>query len=170
MRRALLALAALLTWPHAAPAQPEREQSLREHLQRSFAEVRTDWPDAGYVAAFADLDGDGSAEAIVSLQAGYFCGSGGCALYIYTPAGDSWREVAELTIANAPVRLLATRSHGWRDLGVHVRGGGTEIPYEARIRFDGRTYASNPSLTPRVRGRARGRVLIADEAEARPLF
>ena len=99
-----------------------------------------------------------------------FCGSGGCALYIYTPAGASWRQVAELTIVNAPVRLLNTRSHGWRDLAVHVRGGGIEVPYEARIRFDGRTYASNPSMAPRIRGRASGRVLIGGDAASRPLF
>jgi hypothetical protein len=139
-------------------------------LQTSFAEARAEWPDTSYVAAFADLNGDGRAEALVSLHSGLFCGSGGCALYIYTPEGASWREVAELTIVNAPVRLLSTRSRGWRDLAVHVRGGGIEIPREARIRFDGTTYASNPSLAPRIRGRAPGRVLIGEGSESRRLF
>jgi hypothetical protein len=107
---------------------------------------------------------------LVSLQSGLFCGSGGCALYIYTPAGATWRQVAELTIVNAPVRLLGTRSHGWRDLAVHVRGGGIQIPYEARIRFDGRTYAANPSMAPRLRGRPPGRVLIGEAQTSRRLF
>ncbi|HKR23938.1 MAG TPA: hypothetical protein VJS15_01660, partial [Allosphingosinicella sp.] len=119
---------------------------------------------------FADLNGDGRDEALVSLRSGLFCGSGGCALYVYTPAGAAWREVAELTIVNAPVRLLDTRSSGWRDLGVHVRGGGMDLPHEARMRFDGRTYASNPSMAPRIRGRVPGRVLIGEDAESRRLF
>jgi hypothetical protein len=168
MRAAAAIVALFACWP--AAAQPPRERSLHAFLQTTFADARREWADTAYVSGFADLNGDGRDEALVSLHSGLFCGSGGCALYIYTPAGASWREVAELTIVNAPVRLLDTRTRGWRDLAVHVRGGGMEIPHEARIRFDGRTYASNPSLSPRLRGRAPGRVLIADDAPARPLF
>jgi hypothetical protein len=160
----------LLVWPAAAPALPSRDEALRAFLQTTFAEARENYGDTRYVSAFADLDGDGRDEALVSLQSGLFCGSGGCALYIYTPVGASWREVAELTIVNAPVRLLTTRSRGWRDLAVHVRGGGMDMPYEARIRFDGRTYASNPSMAPRLRRGTPGRVLIGDASESRRLF
>lgn len=169
MRRALLLLAAFLASPVTASAQPPGAESLRAFLQSTFADTRAEWADTSYVSAFADLNGDGRDEALVSLYSGLFCGSGGCALYIYTPAGGSWREVAEITIVNAPVRLLASSHRGWRDLAVHVRGGGA-LPRDARLTFDGRTYASNPSLAPRIRGRASGRVLISDDAEARPLF
>ena len=170
MRRALLFAAAALLLPTGAGAQPSREESLRSVLQAAFAEARENWAETRYVSAFADLNGDGRDEALVSLHSGLFCGSGGCALYIYTPVGSSWREVAELTIVNAPVRLLNTRSRGWRDLAVHVRGGGMDLPREALIRFDGRTYASNPSLAPRLRRGAPGRVLIDDSGEDRQLF
>jgi hypothetical protein len=170
VRLALLLLVTFLVSPATASAPPSAAESLRAFLQSSFADARAEWPETSYVSAFADLDGDGRNEALVSLYSGLFCGSGGCALYIYTPAGASWREVAELTIVNAPVRLLSSRSRGWRDLAVSVRGGGIEIPHEARIRFDGRTYASNPSMAPRIRGRAPGRVLIDDAGESRPLF
>jgi hypothetical protein len=162
-------LALLLVPPAAASAQPSPAESLRAFLQSTFADARAEWPDTSYVSAFADLNGDGRDEALVSLYSGLFCGSGGCALYIYTPAGRSWREVAEITIVNAPVRLLASSHRSWRDLAVHVRGGGA-LPSDARLTFDGRTYASNPSMAPRIRGRAPGRVLIADDAESRPLF
>src|SRR3954466_14794480 len=131
MKRLFLALALTLA---ASPlvAQPQTaERSLHDFLRTTFAEARRGYPDSTYVAAFADLNGDGRDEALVSLYSGMFCGSGGCALYIYTPAGASWREVAEITIVNAPVRLLATRHRGWRDLAVHVSGGGT-LPSDAR--------------------------------------
>jgi hypothetical protein len=170
LRGALLLLAAWLLLPGSAAAQSGRDDALRSFLQTTFADARAEWPGTSYVSAFADLNGDGRDEALVSLYSGLFCGSGGCALYIYTPAGGSWRELAELTIVNAPVRLLATRSRGWRDLAVQVRGGGMERPFEARIRFDGRGYAANPSLAPRIRGRAPGRVLIAGDSPSRPLF
>jgi hypothetical protein len=170
MRRAALLLAPLLAWPAAAPAQASRDAALRTFLQTSFAEAREDYGDTSYITAFADLNGDGRDEALVSLQSGMFCGSGGCALYIYTPAGASWREVAELTIVNAPVRLLGTRSRGWRDLAVSVRGGGIDVPYEARVRFEGRTYASNPSMAPRLRRGEPGRVLIGEAQASHRLF
>ena len=170
MKRVLfILLVTLLASPLAAQESPAA-RSLHAFLRTTFADARQDYPETTYVAAFADLNGDGREEALVSLYSGMFCGSGGCALYIYTPAGSSWREVAELTIVNAPVRLLATRTHGWRDLAVMVRGGGFELPGEARIRFDGRTYASNPSLAPALRRGTSGRVLIRDEDRGRPLF
>jgi putative lipoprotein len=167
VRRAAAIVALLACSP--AIGQPSRDQSLHAFLRTTFADARAEWAGTIYVSAFADLNGDGRDEALVSLYSGLFCGSGGCALYIYTPARGSWREVAEITIVNAPVRLLATRHRGWRDLAVHVRGGGA-LPSDARLTFDGRTYASNPSMAPRLRGRAQGRVLIADDAEGRPLF
>ena len=174
MKRVLLAFAlSLLASPPLAARQPlpppSPGESLHAFLQTTFADGRREWPDTAYVSAFADLNGDGRDEALVSLHSGLFCGSGGCALYIYTPAGASWREVAELTIVNAPVRLLNTRSRGWRDLAVAVRGGGI-LPREARIAYNGRTYASNPSLAPRVPRGAPGRVLIPDGDRGRPLF
>jgi hypothetical protein len=166
---AALLLAASLLLPASAGAQISRDDGLRAFLRTTFADARAEWADTTYVSAFADLNGDGRDEALVSLYSGLFCGSGGCALYIYTPAGGSWREVAEITIVNAPVRLLASRHRDWRDLAVHVSGGGA-LPSDARLTFDGRTYASNPSMAPRLRGRVAGRVLISDDAEGRPLF
>jgi putative lipoprotein len=167
VRRAAAIVALLACSP--ALGQPSRDQSLHAFLQTTFADARAEWADTTYVSAFADLNGDGRDEALVSLYSGLFCGSGRCALYIYTPAGASWRELAEITIVNAPVRLLASRHRGWRDLAVHVRGGGA-LPSDARLTFDGRSYASNPSMAPRLRGRVPGRVLISDNAEGRPLF
>jgi len=165
----LLALALTAT---AAPltAQPNRDAALRTFLQTRFAEARRDYGDSTYVVAFADLNGDGREEALVLLQSGYFCGSGGCSLYIYGPAGRHWRTITELTVSHPPVRLLNTRSHGWRDLSVRVRGGGFSRPYDARVRFDGRAYATNPSMAPRVRGRTPGRVLIGPGTTSQRLF
>jgi putative lipoprotein len=73
-------------------------------------------------------------------------------------------------VTSAPVRLLATRSRGWRDVAVRVAGGG--IPArEVILRFNGRGYPGNPSLVAASRGRAApGRVLISDTDEGRPLY
>ena len=129
-------------------------------------------PDLRYEAAFVDLNADGKDEAVVYLTGEGVCGSGGCELSIYSPQGASWREVTSLSITRPPIRVLDTRSHGWSDLGVWVAGGGIIPGYEARLRFDGGSYPTNPSVPPAERTTERngGRVLLDREAKARPLY
>jgi putative lipoprotein len=168
-RFGLLALAAILAATPAA-AQTGTDQSLHTYLQRQFSDGATDDPDGRYAAARADLNGDGRDEALVLMLGRRWCGTGGCTMLILTPAGNGWRTVTRTTVTSAPVRLLATRSRGWRDVAVRVAGGG--IPArEVILRFNGRGYPGNPSLVAASRGRAApGRVLISDTDEGRPLY
>lgn len=164
MRTRLLALAALLL-PAAAAAQPSRDESLRAFLAAQHAALRADHPETAYRVAFADLTGDGQTEALVWYSAAPFCGSGGCEMSIYIFEAGAWRKVDELTIAAAPVRMLANRSQGWRDLVVVVRDGGMGRPYAVRARFVGGTYGIT-----RVRGRITGRILLNNDTPSQPLF
>lgn len=169
MKRAAALLAcAFLPGQAGAQAQPQPEASLRSYLQRQLGE---DGRDARYASAFADLNGDRRPEAIVYLMSGTLCGTGGCVLLVLTPHEQSWRQVGHLTVVNPPVRLLATQSHGWRDLGVHVAGGGARAR-DVRVTFSGRAYASNPSVLPthRVGRPTSSRTLIIDDDPGRPLF
>jgi hypothetical protein len=91
-------------------------------------------------------------------------------MFVLTPVRGGWRTVTRMTVTSAPVRVLATRSRGWRDLAVAVGGGGIRGG-EAILRFNGRTYPSNPTSAPIVRRRTpAGRVLISGEDQGRPLF
>ncbi|MBB5711935.1 FG-GAP repeat protein [Sphingomonas xinjiangensis] len=114
-----------------------------------------------YRAAAADLNGDGAAEIIVRAEASNFCGSGGCTLYVLSPRAGGYRIVTRMTITQPPIRVLATSTRGWRDLGVRVGGGGITRWYEARLRFDGRSYPRNPSVAPaRPAENAQGRTVL----------
>ena len=166
---ALAAAFGPLIVPASLLDQPDRDQSLRTFLQQRFHDERTSAPDTRYVAAWADLDGDRRPEAIVFFLSRGFCGTGGCTLYVFTGAGGSWRQVGHIMITRAPIRVLATRSHGWRDLRVQVAGGGVRA-FVARLAFNGRRYPGNPSLAPAVRRGTPGRVLITDQDAMRPLF
>jgi hypothetical protein len=172
LRLPLLALAASLLLPAEANAQPSQDQSIRNFLQEQFRADRADYPETRYASAWADLNGDGRPEALVYVMSAGYCGTGGCSLYVYTNAGRSWRRVARMTVSNPPIRLLSTRSRGWRDLGIRVQGGGIGPAYEARLSFNGRTYPLNPSVPPArpLRGNVAGRVLIPDSDRGRPLF
>jgi len=173
MRPAGLLLACLACCSAGAlPAQPASgDDGVRAYLQERFHADRAEDRDARYVIARADLNGDGRPEALVYLLSSAYCGTGGCNLLILTPAGRSWRKVAELTIVNPPIRLLGSASHGWRDLAVRVAGGGSRA-HEALLTFNGRSYPANPSMPPAraLRRAVPGRVLISDGDRGRPLF
>ena len=124
-----------------------------------------------YVAAFRDLNDDGTPEAIVYLIGRKWCGSGGCNTLILTRDGASWRVVATITITRPPIRVLRDSSNGWHSIGVWVQGGGVQPGYEAELRFDGETYPRNPSALPARRSKTpTGEVVIPSAQNGTPLY
>jgi hypothetical protein len=121
--------------------------------------------------AFVDLNNDGIQEAIVYVL-GDWCGSGGCTTFILERQDASYRVVSKITITQLPIRVLVNRSHGWRSIGVGVQGGGIQPGYEAELRFDGKSYPTNPSVAPAQRmGPDRsGDVVISSRSEKKPLY
>jgi hypothetical protein len=151
-------------------SSPE-ENSLRSFLQ-DYAGSPASEKDTRYAASFIDLNGDGRPEAIVYLTGKGWCGSGGCTTLILTRTSSSFAVVTKIPITRPPLRVLATSSHGWRDIAVWVRGGGVAKGYEGDLRFDGKTYPSNPSMPPALRLTAPipGRVAIAASQTGAPLY
>lgn len=151
--------AAALSFLLLAAVPPGADAALRTHVDPRPG-TRVAW-------ASADLNGDGRAEAIAYVSGPSICGSGGCTLVVLSPTRNGrWRLAARTTVTRLPVRLLTSRTHGWRDLAVAVGGGGVG-PAMAQLRFDGRRYPANPTLAPVTR--AVGRTLIAANMTTRPL-
>jgi len=146
---------------------PAMEESLKLFLQNFDDDKAT-----RYVAAFRDLNDDGTPEAIVYLISKERCGTGGCNTLILTRDRNSWRIVTNVTITWPPIRVLTENSNGWRSVGVWVQGGGIQPGYEAELRFDGKTYPRNPSVPPArpSEGKPAGEIVISSERDARPLY
>jgi hypothetical protein len=106
--------------------------------------LRTANPPA-YREGHADLNGDGSNEALALLSGPEFCGSGGCTLLVFRGAPNGYTLVSRLTVTSAPVRVAKETSHGWKNLIVHTRGG------DAVLVFNGRAYPGNPSVQPKAK-------------------
>jgi hypothetical protein len=96
---------------------------------------------------FLDLNSDGQEEALAYVEGGQVCGTSGCDLYVYTPEGGAYRQIADLT-GYPPVRALKSASHGWRDLAMWVQGGGHVHGFEAALAFDGREYGGKNMANP----------------------
>lgn len=143
---------------HAGPAADERQNAVRQFLVKQWVKGHianaSTYPLTAFDMAFADLNGDGSEEAIVRVTAPDFCGSGGCDLYVLEPAGSGFKMRGAISIAQPPIRILPSKTRGWSDLGIWVAGGGVIHGYEARLRFNGVTYPLNPSMAPRSKARS----------------
>lgn len=141
----------------AQPVRNQDEASVRRFLQEFDSDLRN-----RFIASFADLNDDGKTEAIIHLTSNNWCGSGGCTTLVLVREGDSWRVLTEISITRPPIRVLTKKSNGWRSIAVRVQGGGIHPGYEAELRFDGKTYPTNPSVAPahRVVGKAAGEVVI----------
>ena len=145
----------------------EAEASLRASLQEYVLD-RWGRPDGdtNYMAKFVDLNGDGQSEAVVLVSGQYWCGTGGCPLWVLTPRNRSWSMVTQAPIVRAPIRLLPSRSRGWSDLSAMLRFDGSRPLYEARLSVNGRL---NPTITPLARP-SLGEVILSESDESEPLF
>ncbi|HUE02137.1 MAG TPA: hypothetical protein VMR62_21385 [Bryobacteraceae bacterium] len=130
--------------PESAGIEDSLGSFLRTYL-KSPPWTETD-PTTRHLHAFVDLDGDGTPEAVAYISGRSWCGSGGCTTLIFHRKGSSYRVVTRITISQAPIRVFAATSHGWRNISVWVSGGGILPGHQAELRFDGKPYPGNPSL------------------------
>lgn len=174
LRRAMNALALLLLVAMSAPANArsysdvgckEQAASLRRALQSW--DTSEDVAEDKYLVTFRDLNNDGKEEAVAYVVGTDWCGSGGCVTLVLKRNGVSWKVVADIVTTKLPIRVLADTSHGWHSLGVWVQGGGVNPGHEVKLKFDGKTYPSGPSIPPAVKIKgAVGEILIPDNVEA----
>ena len=144
---------------HRHSIEPVLKRYLSEHDAAPGASTR-------YISAFVDLNEDGNKEAIVYAISPTLCGTGGCPMLVLAPTDSTYRIVGVTTITQQPIRVLATKTKGWHDIGVWVEGGGIQPGYEARLRFNGRSYPSNPTVPPAqsLRTHVPGRTVISSTA------
>ena len=159
--------------PTQDPQPTKAEVTLRQFLQ-AYLHAASGVSDktTRYQAAFVDLNGDGTPEAIVYVTGGAWCGSGGCTTLVLTRTGSSYRVISKIPITRPPIRVLKTVSNGWRDISVWVQGGGIQQGYEAELTFNGKSYPANPSIPPARRPieRVAGEMVVSASMQGVPLY
>ena len=119
------------------------ENSLKQYLQSLDNNEST-----RYTVAYRQLSSRKKLAAIVYLYGEKWCGSGGCNTLVLDQSNGIWKIVATISITRLPIRILKGTSHGWRNIGIWVQGGGIQPGFEAELRFDGKTYPKNPTALP----------------------
>jgi hypothetical protein len=88
-----------------------------------------------------DLNNDGKQEILVGLTGPYFCGSGGCTMYLLTNHGD---VITKFSVVSYPVYVDTITTKGWKDLIIYS-GGSNRV-----VKWNGKSYPSNPSILPKM--------------------
>lgn len=109
---------------------------------------RDDTAPLEFTGAAVDLNSDGAKEIVAYMEGRYYCGMGGCNLIVLTPDKGKYRLVGNSTINWLPTYVLPNKHNDWLDLAVTVHGGGYVNAFVARLPFDGKRYARNPSVAP----------------------
>lgn len=162
--------AALASTAHADTPQAGDEAAVLSWLRQELGTGAEPGEAPPKVAlAWADLNGDGRAEAIVYVVGRRWCGSGGCKLLIGEINAQGVEPRASMTITQPPIAVLHTRTQGYRDLSVGVCGGGVTRCYRAQMRFDRGYYLSNPSVAARLQAGAREDIVLPDAPPTRSI-
>lgn len=153
-------------------AQAGAEGQIRSFLRHYLGPEELAWRGTSFAWAKVDAAGAGGDETVVYLMGDPWCGSSGCTLLVLARTAGSYRVIGRTTAVKLPIRALATESHGRRDLGVLVQGGGVVKGYEAELRFDGSQYPPNATVPPAkaIRGGNRGAILIPANPTAVGLY
>lgn len=166
----LIALCAFCLRVNVCSAQPPHHPTAMEEgrLQAFLSTFiggsdRSAGEPAQFKSAFVDLKDDGRFDVLVYISGPRLCGSGGCGLVILAPSKSTYRVITSTTITWPPIRVLESKTNGWHDIGVWVQGGGIQPGYEAKLKFNGKKYPSNPSVVQRSKGKTAGQTLIARE-------
>jgi hypothetical protein len=85
-----------------------------------------------------DLNQDGQKEIFVGLRGSFFCGSGGCTMYLLDNQGNL---ITKFTVARDVV-IDNKKTNSFNDLFIYS-GGKFRV-----VKFNGKSYPSNPSLLP----------------------
>ena len=147
-----------VTFAESAKMEVAR-QDVERAMRRFFINRRVD--PVHYRMAGADLDGDGTAEALVHLTGDTFCAITGCDMLVLKRVGRQFQTFAEIKRVQAPIVVSHRSTLGWRDMYVRTGGGGMRSMTVA-LQFSANGYPPNASVLTAFLGdgRANGETLI----------
>ncbi|MBP7370200.1 MAG: hypothetical protein KA902_02055 [Arenimonas sp.] len=122
-----------------APADAELEAAIRATAPDYTIEVVSEpVMKSRYTVVRTDLNGDGKNEVFVYLMGGFFCGSGGCNLLVFSQGMDGYSLLANISTSDPPIIVADTQSNGYSDFWRMQSVGAGSSEYVQHIYQDGK--------------------------------
>ena len=141
----LVSLLSFTSLSGSSQAQSVTNSTLIKALETYIVKQGANPKETQHRIAEIDLNGDKKKDALVLFQDSYWCGSGGCSMLVFTNKNNDFKLVSAISLVRDPVIVSETKTKDWRDIIVHVSGGGGESKNVA-LKFNGSSYPTNPSL------------------------
>lgn len=153
---------------------PARNVALKTAIETVIAAdmqaLEIDMEEQKLFTDYIDLNGDGTQDAIVIMIGSYWCGTGGCTMFVFEGQDQKFRLVSQSSLIRPPLNVSDTKTQGWNDLIVTVSGGGMPSKTVA-LKFDGKQYPLNPSDQPSLPANSsiKGKALFPEGSEPRTM-
>ena len=143
-----------------SPEYPELHAAINAHLlaekENYFGAVPfKPMVPSQYRPQLIDLNGDGIKEALVLMLGRDWGGTGGQTLFIFRGVEKGFQFIGRMTCVRFPMEgsvcVMKSKSNGWRDLAVRLRGRGAGQKY-AHMKFGGTRYPLNPTTEQELEG------------------
>lgn len=156
------------------PAEFQLASPLLQSFLQNYVGMLGERRTTRYFAVTVSLSGSAELQEIVYLTGDGWCGSSGCTLLVLDEKGysDDYTVVSKIVGVRPPVRVLSSKTSGWYDLSVRVQGGGIVNAHEAKLRFNGGSYAISvtASQAQALTARVAGEVAVPTSITLQPLF
>jgi len=129
----------------ASEPDPAVEEALRAAVPDYTRTIVGTDGGARYVYGRVDLNTDGRHEILVLPMGPFFCGTGGCNLYLFAASEAGYVLINTFPRSRLPVIASLHKTAGWHDLIRRESGGGMP-PVYVRHRFDGTRYSESERL------------------------
>lgn len=126
---------------------------LREKYKTDLSKNLIEEASRKFIFHRIDLNGDGEKEVFVGFTGPYFCGSGGCSILLLDSKGE---KLTQFSVTDYPVHIAASSTKGWKDLLLSSAGKYHDV------KFNGKSYPSNPSVLPVVAKSAETGLTVLD--------
>lgn len=128
--------------------ETERDMKLEEAFSKVY-DLKQGEDRINYYYNRIDLNNDNNPETFVYLSGPYVCGTGGCSGLIFQEVQNEYKLVSQFSLVRTPIIISNKATNGWKDIIMYVAGGGITPSYK-KLKFNGETYPSNPSIQPDI--------------------
>ncbi|WP_315117348.1 hypothetical protein [uncultured Clostridium sp.] len=144
-------------------SEKNRDPRLEEAIAKAY-NLEKGKDQVKYYFNRVQLNNDMEPETFVYLVGPKFSGEDGCCAAIFSCVNGEYKLLSKFTLVNNPIIITNNWTNGYRDIIIHVSGGGAKESY-AYMKFDGAKYPEDPYMQPKVvpNTKLTGVAIIADD-------